>query len=185
MSNSNQTNYKILDTRSQYKRCRIRVPDLPEPLPAIQVDDKYYSLLKVVPDRQKALTIAERLIDRGDAIVIVKTPKGDAIWVWESDAYLLEASSGNSPAANPPVELTNYQILEPHQYKRCHVRVPDLEKRLAALKVDDLYYSFFKVLPDRENAEQVISQLQNKGDRLVVTQTPKGYAIWVLEPEAY
>jgi len=37
------------------------VPDLTDTLAAINVGDKYYSLLKVVPDEQKAVEIAERL----------------------------------------------------------------------------------------------------------------------------
>ena len=54
-------NYLILKSPSEYSRCQIWVPDLTDTLAAINVGDKYYSLLKVVPDEQKAVEIAERL----------------------------------------------------------------------------------------------------------------------------
>ena len=185
MTNPNPTNYKILDSHSQYRRCRIRVPDLRDPLSAICVDDKYYSLVKVVPEREKAFKILERLIDRGDEPVLIQIPKGYSIWVWEPEAYPEPPSKSSHRTPTSPPGLANYKILERNQYRACHVRVPDLKKRIAAINVNGNYYSFFKVFPDPDKAKEVVVQLSERGDLLAITQTPKGYAIWVFEPEAY
>ena len=78
--------------------------------------------------------------------------------------------------ANPPAKL----ISRPN-YRSCHIRAAG--ESLAAICVDRAYYSFFKVA-DALTTAKLIDRLQQRGDRVVLTQTPKGYAIWVLEPDA-
>jgi hypothetical protein len=82
----NSSTCKILSSHSQIQICRIRVPDLNEPLKAILVDSNYYGLFKVVDNRQQALELAAKLGLRGDETVITKTTQGDAVWVLEADA---------------------------------------------------------------------------------------------------
>jgi hypothetical protein len=80
----------------------------------------------------------------------------------------------------PPV-----QILESRsQFRCCHICVPDQEERLPAIVVDSQYYSFFKTAPNQESAMKIALKLSQKGDTPVLTKTSKGYAIWILEPEA-
>lgn len=78
--------------------------------------------------------------------------------------------------AVPPAKL-----LSRPDYKTCRIRVAG--ESIAAICVDRGYYSFFKVA-DAPTAAKLIDRLQQRGDRVVLTQTPKGYAIWVLEPDA-
>ena len=181
-------NYQILKSPSEYRRCQIWVPDLTDHLAAINVGDKYYSLLKVVPDEQKAVEIAERLVLRGDNVVLTSTPKGIAIWVWEAKAYLKSAPKTSEDPASPPPESANSAnsaILDRSQYQPCKFRVPDVKKPLGGINVDGKYYSFLKNVPDRDKATQIALRLSNKGDKVLLTQTRKGYLIWVLEPDAY
>ncbi|MBO1348039.1 MAG: hypothetical protein EBE86_011870 [Hormoscilla sp. GUM202] len=177
-------NYQILKSPSEYRRCQIWVPDLTDPLAAINVGDKYYSLLKVVPDEQKALELAEKLVKRGDNVVLTATPKGSAIWVWEAQAYLKSLQKSSAPAS-PPTQSANSAILDRSQYQPCKIKVPDVKKQLAAIEVSGKYYSFLKNVPDRDKALQIAEKLTNEGDKVLLTQTRKGYLIWVFEPDAY
>lgn len=177
-------NYQILKSLSEYRRCQIWVPDLTDPLAAINVGDKYYSLLKVVPSQQKALEIAERLVKRGDNVLLTATPKGYAIWVWEAQAYLKSVQKPSEPASSPTKEA-NSPILDRSQYQPCKIKVPDVKKQLAAIEVSGKYYSFLKNVPDRDKALKIAEQLTKEGDKVLLSQTRKGYLIWVFEPDAY
>ncbi|MGK7904310.1 MAG: hypothetical protein AB4352_23445 [Hormoscilla sp.] len=177
-------NYLILKSPSEYRRCQVWVPDLTDPLAAINVGDKYYSLLKVVPDEQKAVELAEKLVKRGDSVMLTAIPKGYAIWVWEAKAFLKSVQK-SSASASPPTKEANSPILDRSQYQPCKISVPDVKKPLAAIEVSGKYYSFFKNVPDREKALKIAEQLTNEGDKVFLTQTRKGYLIWVLEPDAY
>jgi hypothetical protein len=70
------------------------------------------------------------------------------------------------------------------QYQSCRIRVPDLEQSVAAILVDDEYYSFFKAIKEPEKVLAIVAKLGNRNDRTAITKTAKGYAIWVKEPEA-
>jgi len=151
---------------------------------AIRVDGKYFSLMKLVKDRQQALEIANRLANRGEETIITATVKGDAIWVLERDAYL-DLPTQPASANTQTKSLGAAKILESRsQYRPCHIRVPDLDHRLSAIAVEGQYYSFFKVVKDRAQALEVAARLARRGDQTTITSTVKGEVVWVLEPEA-
>ncbi|MFM9268556.1 hypothetical protein [Tychonema sp. BBK16] len=77
---------KILESRIQYKSCRIRVPDLTQPVAAILVDREYYSFFKALKEPEKVLAIVAKLGNSGDSTAITKTGSGYAIWVMEPEA---------------------------------------------------------------------------------------------------
>ncbi|MFM6192613.1 MAG: hypothetical protein ACKPEN_12045 [Planktothrix sp.] len=77
---------KIIQSQSQYRTCQIKVPDLEKPVPAVCVDQEYYSFFKAVETADKTLEIVAKLGNGGDSTVITKTPKGYAIWVKEPNA---------------------------------------------------------------------------------------------------
>ncbi len=83
---------KILELRSQYQSCRIRVPDLELPVAAILVDREYYSFFKAVQEASKVLAIVAKLGNRGDSTAITKTASGYAIWVMEPEATAVKSS---------------------------------------------------------------------------------------------
>ena len=175
---------RILESRTQYQPCHIRVPDLDDRIVAIRVDGKYFSLMKLVKDRQQALEIANRLANKGEETIITATVKGDAIWVLERDAYL-DLPAQSASATTQPKSLGAAKILESRsRYRPCHIRVPDLDHRLSAIAVEGQYYSFFKVVKDRVQALEVAARLARRGDQTAITSTVKGEVVWVLEPEA-
>jgi hypothetical protein len=79
----------------------------------------------------------------------------------------------------------NNLFLSPGEYCTCHICVPDSDERMAAIIFNKQYYSFFKSVKDREKALSVVAKLQEKDNDALIVKTPKGYAIWVLEPTAY
>lgn len=86
-------------------------------------------------------------------------------------------------AAKP--DPSRCKILESRkQYRACHIRVPDIESRLAAIVIADRYYSFFKVIKDPQKALHVVAKLVSRGDEVAMTRTIKGDVIWIYEPEA-
>jgi hypothetical protein len=70
------------------------------------------------------------------------------------------------------------------QYRSCHIQVPDDSQRLAAIYVNEKYYSFFKLVKDRQKTLQVAARLVYRGGEVVITQTVKGDALWLYEPDA-
>jgi hypothetical protein len=74
----------------QYRTCHIQVPDILERLPAVNVNEQFYSYFKTVKDREKALDVMEKLFDSGDDAVITIAKKGYSIWVQEANATRAE-----------------------------------------------------------------------------------------------
>ena len=71
------------------------------------------------------------------------------------------------------------------QYSTCHIKVPDVDVRLSAVKVNGGYYSFFKRFDDGETAMAALHRLAQRGDELALTSQPNGsYIMWALEAEA-
>lgn len=70
------------------------------------------------------------------------------------------------------------------EYETCHIRIPNLTERLPAIASENKYYSFARSFPNIKKALAAKAKLEWGGDRVVVTQTAKGYAIWVWEPDA-
>jgi len=170
----------ILETRRDYRACHIRLPMETQRIPAILWHGSYYSLVKVVPDRQRALMLCERLIARGNTPVITATPKGNAIWTLEPDAA--PAAPGDRP--QPAIAATCKLLGDHNSYQPCHIRVPDLDNYLAAIRVDNQYYGLLKVVGDRQHALELANRLQRKGDEVVVTHSAQSYALWIREPDA-
>ncbi|WP_199333766.1 hypothetical protein [Oculatella sp. FACHB-28] len=166
------------------------MPDSERYLAAIFFDQAYYSFFKFEKDQNRASQVANRLNHRGDTSVITQTPKGYAIWILEPEAkpsQLLQAV--HSRPRQPQRSLQqkqSYNILTSRsQYRPCHIRVPDLDKPLAAIAFNGDYYSLFKVVEDVQQAKQLIIRLSHRGDATVITKSVKGYGLWVLEPEGY
>lgn len=183
MINPNPTEAKILKSRSQYQACHISVPDLDNRLSAIRVGNKYYSFFKVIPNSAKAFEVAARLVKRGDEPVITQTAKGYILWVWEPEAFI-ETPEEQATHANHSPRANSLTIETTKNYQPCYIRVPDLEQPLVAISAKGAYYSLFKVEKNQGHATEILKQLIHRGDQALLTETPKGYAVWVLEPEA-
>jgi hypothetical protein len=185
LSENSVPSTRILESRNEYRTCHIHVPDQDNRLAAVLVNKKYYSFFKVVKSEQQALEVCRRLANRGDATVITKTVKGYGVWVLEPEALFSDPSKTTQPQIPLQEISAKCRVLESrNQYQPCHVRVPDLDKRLAAVQVGGRYYSLLKVAKDEEHAVEIAARLINRGNEAIVIKNVKGYTIWVLEPEA-
>ncbi len=89
-------------------------------------------------------------------------------------------------AASQMPDQPLYKVLGSRShYRSCHIQVPDESDRLAAIQVGDQYYSFFKVVKERQKTLQMAARLVYKGDKVVITHVSKGDVIWILEPNAW
>lgn len=175
---------KIL-SRREYRSCHVYLPDSDERTAAIQVSSRYYSFFQFHRDQKRSLELAQKLTQRGYSVVITQAPKGFGLWILETTAQPAQRQASVTAQSNSLSSPLPYKVLTgSSQYRPCHIQVPDLDKRLAAIQHDGKFYSLFKAVTDIEEANQMIRRLANRGDGAVVTQTAKGLVIWIEEPEA-
>lgn len=91
----------------------------------------------------------------------------------------------HSPLSVEPLDLIPKILESRNQYRSCHICLPGEDYRVAAVVVNDEYYSLVKVVQDRSRSLEVANRLTSAGKTAVITKLAKGYAIWRLEPEAY
>lgn len=176
---------RVLASRDQYRACHIRLPGDDHRLAAVLVDGKFYSLLKIVKEPQKALKICNLMISKGKQLVVTKTTKGVAIWTHEPDAIVDSRTQQHLQTARSFSPESFAEILaSPGQYQNCYIRVADLDDRLEAIQWKGQYYSLFKVAETRQQALELVSKLKRRGDTVVITPTRQGYSLWVWEPDA-
>jgi len=172
-------------SRREYRSCHIYLPDANEHTAAIQVNGRYYSFFQFHRDQKRSLELAQKLTQRGYSVVMTKAPKGYGLWTLEPTAQPAQSRSASSLPDESLQGRSLYKMLSsPSEYRPCHIQVPDLDKRLAAIAHENKFYSLFKAVADIQEANQLIRRLANRGDGAVVTQTAKGFAIWIEEPEA-
>ncbi|NEQ50223.1 MAG: hypothetical protein F6K11_08845 [Leptolyngbya sp. SIO3F4] len=71
------------------------------------------------------------------------------------------------------------------QYSTCQIKVPDVDAKLTAIKIDGQYYSLFRRFDDAETAMKALKKLAKKGDELALTQQKHNqYVMWAVESEA-
>jgi hypothetical protein len=70
------------------------------------------------------------------------------------------------------------------QYRACHIQIPGEDQPMAAIAVDGVFYSLLRVMPDQAQANKICDRLSSKAMKTIVTRIPKGYAVWVHEPDA-
>jgi hypothetical protein len=85
---------------------------------------------------------------------------------------------------SPTSAIRRKLFLSREDYQTCHIQIQDTQERLAAIAIGPQFYSFFKTLTNRDKALDVVGRLYDNGNDAVITQTPKAYVIWILEPEA-
>ncbi len=175
---------RLLESRTQYRSCHIRLPGDEHRMPAIVVNHKYYSLIKVCKDPRQALTICSRLLSNGHDALMTKIAKGVAVWRLEPDAMADSSRQKRPPAHQANPSPTCKILTSPGQYQTCLVRVPDLDEQLQAILMDGKYYGLFKAVENRQQALEIAARLGRRGDDTVITKTEQGEAVWVFEPEA-
>lgn len=76
---------KVLESRSLYQTCRIKVPHLERRLFAIRFEGQYYSFLRAEKTKEKVLQIMANLEHQLAQTVITETEKGYIIWNLEPE----------------------------------------------------------------------------------------------------
>ena len=101
----------------------------------------------------------------------------------DSSELLLLASQSTTETA-PNLQPNFSDILDSRQeYQTCRIKVPHLKQSLFAIVFNDEYYSFLRTEPSQEKALEIITKLSHRLEKMVITNTEKGYVIWNLEPE--
>jgi hypothetical protein len=85
---------------------------------------------------------------------------------------------------SPQSSVKRKLFLTKGDYETCHIQLEGTQERLPAIAIGSHLYSFFKTLKDREKALDMLAKLYDKGSDAMITETPKAYAIWILEEEA-
>ncbi|WP_448563166.1 hypothetical protein [Trichothermofontia sp.] len=172
---------KLLTSRDQYQTCHIVVPDLDQPLAAIQLGDRYYGFFQTLTDSERVLKVLIKLHQRGDEVIVTRTGKGYTLWVWEPEATLKKAVAAK-PTGTPPASFK--LLVTPEQFPFWSVQVPDLSQSLQAVEVAGQYYSLFRLETNVDRLFDIVAKMTQRGDITVVFAASQGYAICVLEPDA-
>lgn len=87
--------------------------------------------------------------------------------------------------ANSPAHAIECKFLfERDLYTPCHIWAADVSHRMAAVYVDNHFYSFFKVVNDPNKLLDIVARLGKRDDKVAITLTKQGYALWAYEPQA-
>ena len=70
-------------------RCHVVFPDCPNPTSAIIFESKYYAYVRFYANQHKAKQAAQRLIGKGNEVILTRVRKGLVLWVLEPDAQLV------------------------------------------------------------------------------------------------
>jgi hypothetical protein len=71
------------------------------------------------------------------------------------------------------------------QYSTCRIRSAEDLTLLPAIWMGDQYYSFFRVVDSASQALAMVAKLGLRNNAAVLIKTPRGYSVWVEEPEAF
>jgi hypothetical protein len=83
------------------------------------------------------------------------------------------------------LEILAFPILtNRRRYHTCFIDLPGEDKPIAAIEVIGRYYSYARFCPDKEKAFETTSRLLDKDRLSMITTAPKGYIVWMLEPDA-
>ncbi|MEB3295601.1 MAG: hypothetical protein VKJ24_20815 [Synechococcales bacterium] len=167
--------------RSQIQHCHISLPGEENPVAAIQYQGHYYSFFKVMTNEARLQAIVDRLVEKGNTVVLVKIPTGHSIWVLETDAN----PSDPTPRTRIKQQLQAIVLLRSEtDYQSCQIKVPDLDKPLTGICYQRQYYSLLRIMRNEVQTRELIIRLSQKGNVAIATYSSYGYSIWVLETEA-
>ncbi len=174
---------KFLFDRDLYTPCHIWADDVSHRLPAVYVDNQFYSFFKVINNPQKLLEIVARLGKRDDKVAITLTKQGYALWAYEPQAQYSPPPRQPNHRIYPVFGPKNCLLLsDPQAYQPCQVQVPDVAKPLAAIAYRNRYYSIFKQDKDAGKLLDIAAKLARRGDETLITTTDAVYRLGLLEP---
>jgi hypothetical protein len=75
-------------------------------------------------------------------------------------------------------------LLNSQSLRKCHVLLPGEQRACGAVIYNNQYYVYVRLFPDAESAQRGVDRLQQKGHKVVLTETHRGLVLWVREPDA-
>ncbi|EKQ67483.1 hypothetical protein OsccyDRAFT_3759 [Leptolyngbyaceae cyanobacterium JSC-12] len=83
--------FPVLNGKS-VKNCHIILPNDPKPTSAVWYGNRFYGFVRAYADLGAAHRAAERLMARGNAVILTQVRRGLVLWVFEPDAQLARTS---------------------------------------------------------------------------------------------
>lgn len=170
----------FLQSRQEYQTCHIRLPD-GESLGAIAINQGYYSFRRRLDYGAPTLRVLYTISDRMDDVALTDNGKWFFLWGREQNALPTSRIKPMNPDKVKPVTFAKL----PTHYEFAKIKVPDLDQVLSAVAHDGKYYSLFKLETDPMEVLAIVAKLSSRGDELLVALGEEGYAICVLEAEAF
>jgi len=93
---SGSTPVILLVAQKSIDRCHVTLPDTTTPTSAILHNGDFYIYVKFFSTLESAHRAANRLIERGNAVMLTRIPKGLVLWVLEPEAQLAKKSPTRS-----------------------------------------------------------------------------------------
>lgn len=176
---------KFLTSRQQYRSCRVHVPDLDRHVAAISLDGQYYSFFKVVDDADSLFRVLFRLSEHGDHMVVINSPKGSQVWIWEHEATPLRSPKGGRTATSLKLVPSCQILTDDSQYSDVLLQVPDLDKPVPAVQVQGTYFSIFRESQDSQEVLELAHKISDQAlDDFVIVQQGNRYHVCLPEPDA-
>jgi hypothetical protein len=173
--------FTILSQRSQYQSCHINVPDLDQPIAAIEFNQNFYSFFQSIPDSNKTLSVATRLTSKGERLVITQLKKGYGVWIHEPEARLEKKKQRDRQAKSiAPCKLFTSR----QQYQVRDILVPDVDLPLPGLVADGESYSMFKMTTNTAEVLDLVAKITQRGEGAVIIDFKNIFLVCVSEPEA-
>jgi hypothetical protein len=76
-------------------------------------------------------------------------------------------------------------IASREQYSTCRIRSAEDLTLLPAIWLGEQYYSFFRVVESASQALAMVAKLGLRNNAAALMKIPRGYSVWVEEPEAF
>ena len=102
--------------------------------------------------------------------------------VWQDLQYSGERVS-SQPENSPDIDDGTVMIF-PGQYQCCRVQVPDLSEQQDAINFNQRFYRLLGSSVSKGQALAAVKQLCQEQQTAILTHTNRGYAVWVLAPQA-
>lgn len=89
------------------------------------------------------------------------------------------------PTQNPVQAKASFIVLASRdRYSTTRVWLPDEPTPIPAVQIGNQYHSFFRTTTKASEALELTAKLCDRNNTVVIIKTPKGYSLWVEEPEA-
>ena len=176
---------KFLFGREQLVFCHIQLPDIPERVPAIAHEGRYFSIFQRVESAQATLELVIKLGNKGNDLAITQAGQRYIVWVYESDAMLPAAQGKRLRTVQLTFKSATCLVFPDNQpYKFISLEVPDLKHHTPGFQYEQRYYSLLHREKDSKKAIAAIAELACRGSELALIPLPTSYAICVFEPNA-